>query len=153
MDSAAFTELYTEIHIDLYKFALYTLKQPQDAEDAVGEAVVSAFTNIHKLRKEESFKAWMFAILKNQCMKRFREQKEVVPLDQELPSQERDYAEDQDVRKAFSALDEEERMIVSFSVFAGFQSDEIGSMMQMNPATVRSKKKRAFEKMRQRLVE
>ncbi|MCB5472959.1 hypothetical protein LIP76_18625 [Erysipelatoclostridium ramosum] len=39
-------------------------------------------------------------------------------------------------------------MIVSFSVFGGYQSDEIGQMLDMNPVTVRSRKKRALEKMR-----
>ena len=46
------------------------------------------------------------------------------------------------------ALGEEERIIVAFSVFGGYQSEEIGRMTGYNPATVRSKKKRALEKMR-----
>ena len=49
---------------------------------------------------------------------------------------------------AFWKLDDEERLIVSFSVFGGYQSDEIGQMLDMNPVTVRSRKKRALEKMR-----
>ena len=51
-------------------------------------------------------------------------------------------------REAFGALGEEERIIVAFSVFGGYQSEEIGRMTGYNPATVRSKKKRALEKMR-----
>ena len=56
-DVKAFSELYARIHKDLYKFALYTLKHPQDAEDAVSEAVISAYENLGMLRKEESFRS------------------------------------------------------------------------------------------------
>ena len=51
-------------------------------------------------------------------------------------------------KESFWKLDDEERLIVSFSVFGGYQSDEIGQMLDMNPVTVRSRKKRALEKMR-----
>ena len=69
-------------------------------------------------------------------------------MDETYPSKESDYAVSQDVKSAFWKLDDEERLIVSFSVFGGYQSDEIGQMLDMNPVTVRSRKKRALEKMR-----
>ena len=39
-------------------------------------------------------------------------------------------------------------MIIVFSVFGGYKSDEIGRMMDKNAATIRSRKSRALEKMR-----
>ena len=42
-DVKAFSELYARIYVELYKFALYTMKHPQDAEDAVSEAVIAAY--------------------------------------------------------------------------------------------------------------
>ena len=66
-DADAFAELYREIYLDLYRFALYTLRSPADAEDAVSETVIDAFTSIQKLRSEESFKAWIFKILSAKC--------------------------------------------------------------------------------------
>ena len=42
----------------------------------------------------------------------------------------------------------EERMIVAFSVFGGYRSEEIGIMLDKNAATVRSRKSRALGKMR-----
>lgn len=45
-DAEAFAELYRQVYQDLYRFALYTLKNPQDAEDAVGDAVADAFASI-----------------------------------------------------------------------------------------------------------
>lgn len=147
-DTKAFSELYARIHVELYKFALYTLRHPQDAEDAVSEAVMSAYENIGRLRKAEAFRSWIFQILSNQCKKRFRTEQPAGELKPDILEAERDYAQAHDVKAAFGALTEEERMIVAFSVFGGYQSGEIGNMMDMNPATVRSKKTRAFEKMR-----
>ena len=46
-DVKAFSELYSRIYVELYKFALYTLKHPQEAEDAVSDTVVTAYEKIY----------------------------------------------------------------------------------------------------------
>ena len=68
-DIKAFSQLYARIYKDLYKFALYMTRHTQDAEDAVSEAVLSAYENLSNLRKEDSFRSWMFTILNN-CYKK-----------------------------------------------------------------------------------
>ena len=145
----AFSEMSAQVYTDLYKFALYTLKNPQDAEDAVSEAGIAAYENIGKLRSEKAFKSWMFTILANQCKKKFSERKGTEELGSDIAAPEADYADRQDVVAAFGILNEEERMIVSFSVFGGYKSQEIARILQIKAATVRSKKARALEKMRQ----
>lgn len=150
-DVKAFSELYAGIYKDLYRFALYTLKHSEDAEDVVSDAVIAAYENIHKLKKETSFRSWMFTILANQCKKRFRGDRVTEELKEDTLSdteEERDYAEKHDVREAFMKLEDEDRMIVSCSVLEGYTSEEIGNLLGMNPATVRSRKLRALEKMR-----
>ena len=152
-DVKAFSELYSRIYVELYRFALYTLKHPQEEEDAVSDTVVTAYEKISSLKKEESFRSWIFTILSNHCKNQFRKRRQAYELDEDYPAEESDYSVSQDVKRAFWNLDEEERLIVSFSVFGGYQSDEIGQMLKMNPATVRSRKKRALEKMRTVLQE
>lgn len=149
-DVKAFSELYAGIYKDLYRFALFTMKHTQDAEDVVSEAVIAAYENIHKLKKESSFRSWMFTILMNQCRKRFRSEQQTEELREEISSDgaAEDYAEQHDVREAFMQLEAEDRMIVSCSVLEGYTSEEIGGLLGMNPATVRSRKSRALEKMR-----
>ena len=56
-DVDAFAELYAGIYKDMYRFALYTLRNTSDAEDAVSDAVTDAFASIRKLRSEEAFKS------------------------------------------------------------------------------------------------
>ena len=56
-DVKAFSQLYSRIYKDMYKFALYMTRHPQDAEDAVSETVVTAYEYIGRLRKEESLRS------------------------------------------------------------------------------------------------
>lgn len=155
-DAKAFARLYSEIYRDLYRFALCMLRHPQEAEDAVSEAVIAAYENISSLRKESSFKSWIFTILNNECrralMKRGRERKITDDADTypgtAAAGAEPDYAQREDIRRALELLDEEERMIVAFSVFGGYRSEEIAEMLNKNASSVRSRKRRALEKMR-----
>ncbi|MCI8293568.1 MAG: RNA polymerase sigma factor [Hespellia sp.] len=158
-DVKAFAHLYSMIYQDLYRFALYMMRHPQDAEDMVSEAVIAAYRNIKKLRKEEAFRSWMFQILSNCCKRRLRAlQREAEFSGQtweeagnQISASEIDYAENQDVQDAFLKLSEEERSIVGLSVFGGYNSNEIGTILSLNPTTVRSKRSRALQKMKGRL--
>lgn len=148
IDAAAFKELYKTVYVDLYRFALCMMRHPQDAEDAVSEAVLAAYENIHKLRKEESFRAWIFQILANVCKKKLKAHERTdVELQEDSAVEEFDDGLREDVQKAFLILSEEDQFIVSLSVFGGYSSQEIGEMLSMNANTVRSRRKRSLEKM------
>ena len=51
------------------------------------------------------------------------------------------------VRTLFFELSEEERMIISMHLFAGYTSKEIAELLKMNENTVRSKESRALKKL------
>ena len=149
-DATAFANLYRQVYEDLYRFALYILKNKADAEDVVSETVADAFATIKKLRKEESFKSWIFRILYNKCKDKLREYtKKTVELPEdyrEMPTEEK--VEDGAVMRAlFGELGEEERLIISMHLFAGYTSKEIGTLLHMNENTVRSKESRALKKL------
>lgn len=151
-DIKAFSELYARIYKDLYRFALYTMKHPQDAEDVVSETVIAAYENLPKLKKEGSFRNWMFTILANQCRKKWKTGYQTEELSEDSAVTEPDHVEKYDVHRAWMLLDALDRIIVNCSVLEGYPSEEIGRMLEMNPATVRSRKARALEKLRQILV-
>lgn len=151
-DIQAFSKLYEEIYQDLYRFALYTLKNTHDAEDVVSDAVADAWQGIRNLRKAESFKAWIFRILTNKCRRRLRQYADkTVELPEHLTAEPRDIGRDIDVRRAFAALSDEERMILAMNIFGGYTSREIGRALHMSDNTVRSKQSRALKKMEARL--
>nr|MCR5388430.1 RNA polymerase subunit sigma-70 [Lachnospiraceae bacterium] len=49
-DRDAFGKLYETVYVDMYKYALYMLRNPEDAEDAVADAVTDAYLEIKNLR-------------------------------------------------------------------------------------------------------
>ena len=61
------------------------------------------------------------------------------------------YAEILDLRNHFFRLKDEERLIISMHIFAGYTSREIAKTLHMNENTVRSKESRALKKLADRL--
>lgn len=153
-DTKAFAELYEQVYIDLYRFALYTMRHQQDAEDAVSETVIAAYEHILSLKKDEAFRAWIFKILVNTCRKKLRKisEKKENPISEEPEQSENpDYAQAYDVREAFAALSDEEKEIVGMTVFGGYSSAELEKMLGINSNTIRSKRSRALTKLAQKL--
>lgn len=151
-DAHAFAQLYELIYKDLYRFALYTLHHVQDAEDAVSETVTDAFAQIGTLRDADAFRPWMFRILTAKCSRRIRQyMNPETELSEELASSAPEPGEHMDVRQAFSSLPALDRLILSMTLFAGYTSQEAGTLLELNPNTVRSRQSRALRKMEQML--
>lgn len=152
-DTEAFAALYGEIYENMYRFALYTLRNTADAEDVVSEAVTEALASIHTLRREEAFKSWCFKILANKCTDRLRESCRVIIEEAEEIADignrrsESGLEESAIVRGLFFELPAEERLIIGMHLFCGYKSREIAEILHMNENTVRSKESRGLKKM------
>lgn len=59
--------LTPEIKNRLYFEALRILRNPQDAEDALGLAYLHAITKLHQLKSEDRFYPWMFTIVRREA--------------------------------------------------------------------------------------
>lgn len=147
--AGAFSALYEDIYLDLYRFALYIMKQPQDAEDAVSDAVIIAFEKIQALQKPEAFKSWMFQILANCCRKKLKanEQRDEI---QQIAGEETQAGPELSVslQEAFAQLTDEERLIIGLAVLGGYKSNEIGEQLGIPAATARSKQRRGLQKLK-----
>lgn len=152
----SFGELYELYAKDMYRFAYYYLSSEQYAQDAVSECVIIAYEKISSLKRNDSFKSWLFKILHNCCNKLLREK--IVNMGNleyssliELRANERDESEIISLKNALSRLSDEEREIVILYYCAGYSSKEIGKIMKLSDSTVRSKVMRANEKLRKYL--
>ena len=154
-DRDAFGRLYNGVAADLYRMALYTLGNPQDAEDVVAETFLEAWKGIRGLRDAGSLRQWMMRILSVRCKRRiagYIRERGSIDID--------DYIEDAapdttgpraEVRDAMARLAPEERQIVLLSVLQGYTMREIAEMLELPQGTVSSKLHRTFKKLRRML--
>lgn len=154
-DRQAFGQLYESVALELYKVALYTLGNPEDAEDAVSETFLEAWKGISGLREEDSFRPWIFRILSARCKRKISGYiKERVNIDLEDYLEEG--VEDRSPRRAevlevMNRLTPEEREIVVLSVLEGYTMREIAQIKELPQGTVSSKLHRTLKKLRQML--
>lgn len=158
-DSEAFAVLYGRYKDRLYRYAYYRLGNKADAEDAVSDCVLSAYRQISKIKRAESFTAWIFRILYCCCNDIIKQQID------SRQSDNFDYAENMltadtdntienaiektELQQALAILSDDEREIVLLSVAAGFNSSEIANTCNLTAGSVRSKLSRSLKKMRE----
>ncbi len=154
-DADAFGELYELYYKEMIYYARCVTGSEALAEDAVSDAVLSAYKQIGSLKKNEAFKGWLFKILCASCKRQYTEnqhKKTLVWLDGETGEEESSGAVDTDLsidlKSALSILSREEREIVLLATVEKYKSHEIADMLGCRAVTVRSKHKRALKKMR-----
>lgn len=150
----AFAELYGSYRDRLYRYALYRLGSPEDAEDAVGECVLAAWKSIGSLRSSKAFSSWIFRILSNCCASRIKEaigsrgNVENIIREGSFMPEGRSPSLAVELSEALAELSYQDREIVLLSVIAGMTGSEIAEQTGLPAGTVRSKLSRSLAKMR-----
>ena len=62
------TEFMEALRSQMLKFAILQVRNEALAEDAVQEAMLSAYQNIERFNRQAALKTWVFAILKNKLI-------------------------------------------------------------------------------------
>ncbi|MEG1954010.1 MAG: RNA polymerase sigma factor [Hydrogenoanaerobacterium sp.] len=153
----SFSLIYEQVKDELYKYALYTLGNSHDAEDAVADTFVEAFKGISNLRDEAAFKSWIFRILSVRMKRKISDiirRKNTVNIDDFLgdfvaeTDIERETSDKVVVLGALGRLSNDERMIVVLSAVQGYTTKEIAEMLGCPQGTISSKLHRSLIKMR-----
>lgn len=82
-NSAAFAQLYQRYKHALFAFCFRLLKDRDDALDAVQETFVKIHNRLPTLHDPDSFRVWMFAIVRNEAYAILRRKNNLVGLDGE----------------------------------------------------------------------
>ena len=154
-DAHAFSLLYESVYKEMYKVAYYSLGNKDDAADCVMDAVTDAFAGIKKLKDPGAFKTWIFKILSAKIAQKKKEYVNKSVDIGEIPEPEDEKSsllqEDASIRSLFFSLPKEDRTILSLNIFMGYGSEEISEILNVPAGTVRSRKKRALDKLRSEL--
>lgn len=70
-----FSEFAAKHRQKILVLCLRMLKNKEDAEDTVQEALLSAYRNLHKFEGRSSFYSWLYRIAYNECLMLLRSKK------------------------------------------------------------------------------
>jgi len=129
-----------------------------DAEDAAQEAFVRAWRAWPELRDVRDVRPWLLRIVVNVCQSWLRgsfgtHRHRSIPIVDDLPLLSDDlgdtaHADALDLAEAIAALEVDLRTIVQLRYFAGLDATEIGAVLHVAPATIRTRLRRALTLLR-----
>lgn len=152
------------------RIAFHYVRDAADADEAVQDAFVKAYTHLGTFREELPFEVWFTRILINGCLDRLKQRKRrekwLAPPSIDPSGVERDPAEflpsrgpspeDHVLRLerrrqlygALAKLPERQRMVFMLSQFEGRSSREVSALTGLNESTVRVHLFRAIRRLR-----
>ena len=165
-----FAELVTRHQRRATRIAFHYLRDAADADEAVQDAFVKAYTHMGTFREEMPFEIWFTRVLVNGCLDRLkarrRRERWIAPPPTDAAGMERDPADylvargpspedhvlsDERRRQLASALTqlpERQRLVFMLSHFEGQTSREVSAMTGLNESTVRVHLFRAIRRLR-----
>ncbi|MFD7657281.1 RNA polymerase sigma factor SigM [Actinosynnema sp. NPDC059797] len=147
-DPHAFSELVRRHRDRMWAVALRTLRDPEEAADALQEAFISAFRAAGSFRAESQVTTWLHRIVVNACLDRMRRRqtKPTVPLPEAGPGEPvapRDAMAEREtrliVRDALNELPEEQRAPIVLVDVEGYSVAETARMLGIAEGTVKSR--------------
>ena len=161
-DRAAFAELY-DTHCDaVYRYILYRVREPADAEDLCCEVFTRAFANIHRYRWQgKSFLAWLYTIARNAVTDRRRRDRPTVDLDDAYGvAEEGPTAHDRAVRGeqvdalrgAVKHLTTEQQEVLVLRFIENMSSRQVAQVLGKNEGAIRALQFRALGRLRKLLM-
>lgn len=87
-DQVTLERLFTSCIPQLRRTARRILHNPQDSDDALQDALLSAVRNLSQFRGSAKFSTWLRRIVINAALMRLRTQKPTVSIDEQVPSED-----------------------------------------------------------------
>jgi RNA polymerase sigma factor (sigma-70 family) len=139
----------------LLGYAVTLLGDRDAAADAVHDALLVARERIGQLREPDKLRPWLYAIVRNECLRQLRDRRRAAPLDAagevidpDAPELDRDLRADELrelVWSAAAALNEGEREVLELSVRHGLSGTELAAALgvSLNTAHALTSRSRA----------
>ncbi|MFH1552252.1 MAG: RNA polymerase sigma factor [Candidatus Omnitrophota bacterium] len=159
-DIEAFEEIYRTASGYVYTVALKVAGSREDAEEVTQDVFLSIHKNLKSFQFRSSFKTWIYRITVNKAInayrKRVKERGKKMPFDDEIAVEEIkppgvSSLDKEHQKKLVSVMLEslplDQRACVVLKEIEGLKYKEIARVLQININTVRSRLKRAREKL------
>jgi RNA polymerase sigma-70 factor, ECF subfamily len=146
-DRYAFEELFYRHHRQLHRLARLTSSSPEDADDALQDAMLSAHRSAASFRHDAAVSSWLYRIVVNACLDRLRRNKThpTVALDDIYPVADRTAQVETAiaVQRALMRLPVEQRAAGVAVDMHGYSVAETAQLLGVAEGTVKSRCARA----------
>lgn len=147
----------------MFNICMRIINHMGEAEDALQEAFVDAFSNLHQFRQQSTFGAWLKQIVVNKAINQLRsrkvqwvdidewqrsgEESEVFSEEIYIWSEDETSLEVERIRNAVLKLPDGYRVVLSLYLFEGYDHEEIGEVLGISESTSRTQYMRAKKKL------
>ena len=157
MTKEEFCNQVLAVESSMYRMAKSILKKDEDCADVIQNAILKAYSNLGRLQKTESFKAWITRIVINESYLHIRKTSKYVSLEDypgweaSLTTAEQERPEESPVLQELLKLDEKYRIPIVLQVIEGYSVKEISKMLHLSETNVRNRVFRGKRELRKRL--
>ena len=150
-DKDAFGELFRRHRGRLWAVAVRTLTDPEEAADALQDAMIKAYRGAATFRGDSAVTTWLHRIVVNACLDRIRRAaaRPSVPMDEGHPEPVAvgaDPAVSADVvavRTALATLPFDQRAVIVYIDMLGYPVADVAAILDIPRGTVKSRASRA----------
>lgn len=155
-DPDAFEELIRRHERHLWSLAVRTMGNPDDAADALQDALFSAHRNAHRFRGEAQVQSWLHRVTVNACLDRLRRSKirptvSLTDVEMDEHTDGRDQVNQLalrlDIGDALRELPPDQRAVVVALDVEGLSIAETAQRLGISPGTVKSRSSRGRAKL------
>ena len=146
MEKRDFEQTYIALYPGLYRLAQSILRQQADAQDAVQQSAVKAWSAADRIRPGEE-KAYITRIVINECRNIQRHRLRVLPVDEPRASGSTS-TPDSELKAVVDSLPETLRLPLLLRYMEGCSEQEAAAILRIPRNTLRARLKRARAKLR-----
>lgn len=153
MEREQLTQAIWEMHVPMLRLAMSILRHTQNAEDAVSQAVVSAYARCGTLRNPEALKPWLMKITARCCYDLLRRRKREV-LMESIPPPAAVFEEPlgDTLFDKLQELPNGQAQVLLLYYYDGFSTAEIAAVLGLSRPGVSMRLKRGRERLREQLA-
>lgn len=157
-DRAAQLETYRRVWRDIYPAVWRIVRDKTQAEDIMQESIIKGFSLLGTLKNAEAYPAWQRRLAVNDALMWWRKHASSLAfakIDTDMPAEEStdevyDWVA---VERELNNLPEGYRMVIQLHTMEQMKHEEIATMLQISPSTVRSQYSRGIALLRTQLNE
>ena len=144
-----FSRNVEELKQPMYGLAIGIMKNREDAEDAMQNALILAYEHLDELSMMEKFRPWMMRILTNECFRMLKKRRYHTDIEEmyDLADQKQDFVEQVTLWEVVDGLKLEYRTVILLYYYEGLSIRQIARTLDISEDNAKKRLSRARGKL------